>query len=141
MSAQFALFDPPPSLTELSEPGNAHEAYQRFLMAEQGGDAALLAWAKAWARPVAEGLRDMHDLADRREEQHATEVRDLKDEARIDLEATKAEARELASDVAGDLRSIATDLRETANEATERARLLGLAANRLVARHREGSRL
>lgn len=57
MSLQ-TLFALSPSSTDCSDHANVSEAYSQLVMAELAGDEALLAWAKAWARPMTEALRD-----------------------------------------------------------------------------------
>lgn len=124
---QLALFAVPPSLADLSDHSNYHDAYQRFLMAEQFGDGALLAWAKAYARPAMEALFEAHDVgfeSPARDDEEASEIASA-------LLAASKDARELATDVAGDLRSIVRDIRKACDEQEERARLLDHAADRL----------
>lgn len=47
-----------PSSTDCDEACNRDEAYHQLVAAEIAGDAAMLAWAKTWGRPVTEALRN-----------------------------------------------------------------------------------
>lgn len=108
MSAQLALFAVPPSLTDLSKQDNAHEAYQRFLMAERAGDAALLAWVKTWGRPAMEALRDGHEFG--------LSNADLEEERKEEIEDAVSEAESAQAAVAEDA---VTDLRSALKAVNE----------------------
>jgi len=73
MSVQpFALTSP--SLTDMSDSINLAEARARYYDAERQGDAALAAWARAYAPPLL-------DFAAEGPKEHKAEIKELLEEA------------------------------------------------------------
>jgi len=128
MSAQLALFAVSPSLTDLSEHGNHHDAYQRFLMAERDGDAALLAWVKIWGRPAMVALIEARD--------GGFESAEADDERRAEIEEAVSEAEKAQAAVAEDA---ANDVNDCIEEMSQALKALKSAASKLKSICPEGA--
>lgn len=125
---QLALFAVAPSLADLSEHSNHHDAFQRLLMAEQSGDAALLAWAKVYARPAMEALVEAHDGGFESEEADA--------ERRAEIEAAVTEAENAQAAVAEE---VATEVEDCIHAMSEALGALKSAASKLESICPEGA--
>lgn len=104
MSAlNFALTSP--SITDVSDSIALNEARSRFYDAERQGDAALAAWARAYAPPLLELAddapseksvsEDIREAEKERDDLHRAEIQELLDEGEPDFEVVAKMQRDV----------------------------------------------